>query len=91
MPDTPAARNTLANFIAAAPPLQRAGMRALVALVRRPRGAALLARLPAANQLAQVIATLGHYDDPEVSRSLGWHGAAVVARGQALRKAEGRP
>jgi hypothetical protein len=91
MPKASPSHDTPASFIAAAPPLQRAGMRALVALVRRPRGAALLARLPAANQLAQIVVTLDHYDDPEVARSLGWDGAAVVARGRTLRRAEGRP
>jgi hypothetical protein len=90
MTDTRAKRDSLALFIAAAPPLQRAGMRALVALACRPRGATLLARLPAADQLAQVMVALGRYDDPETSRALGWDGAAVVARGRALRRAEGR-
>jgi hypothetical protein len=78
-------------FIASAPPLQRAGMRALVALARRPRGAALLARLPAVDQFAQLVSALDRYDNPEVGRALGWDGAAVVTRGRALRRAEGRP
>jgi hypothetical protein len=81
----------LDTFIASAPLLQRAGMRMLVALARRPRGATLLSYLPAANQLAQVVTALGHYDDPAVGRALGWDGAEVVARGRALRRAEGRP
>jgi hypothetical protein len=84
-------RRSLDEFIASAPPLQRAGMRMLVALARRPRGAALLACAPAANQLAQIVLSLGRYDDPEVASSLGWDGAEVVARGRALRRAEGRP
>ena len=84
-------RDTLDEFIASAPSPQRAGMRVLLALARRPRGAALLARLPTANQLAQVMTALGRYDNPEVGRALGWDGAAVVARGRALRRAEGRP
>jgi hypothetical protein len=91
MPAGSQARSSLDTFVASAPALQRAGMRALVALARRPRGAALLARVPAANQLAQVLSSLGRYDDPALSRSLGWDGAAVVARGHALRRAEGRP
>jgi hypothetical protein len=91
MSDTKATRNSPASFIASAPPLQRAGMRALVTLICRPRGAALLRRLPAANQLAQVVVALGYYDDPEIGHALGWDGAAVVARGRALRRAEGRP
>jgi hypothetical protein len=66
-------------------------MRLLVALARRPRGAALLAHAPAADQLSQIVLALGHYDDPDVARELGWDGAAVVARGWALRRAEGRP
>jgi hypothetical protein len=81
----------LDKFIASAPPLQRAGMRVLVALARRPRGATLLAYAPAANQLAQIVLSLGRYDDPEVARALGWDAAAVVARGRTLRRAEGRP
>jgi hypothetical protein len=84
-------RDSLDTFIASAPPLQRAGMRALVTLAHRPRGAALLAYLPAADQLAQVLTALGRYDDPEHDRALGWDGAAVVARGRALRQTEGRP
>jgi hypothetical protein len=80
----------LTSFIASAPPLQRAGIRALLALSSRPRGAALLARLPAVNQLAQVVATLGRYDDPDIARSLGWDSVAVVERGRALRRAQGR-
>ena len=91
MPDGSQAPSSLDTFVASAPALQRAGMRTLMALSRRPRGAALLARLPAADQLAQVVSSLGRYDDPGVSRALGWDGAAVVARGRALRRAEGRP
>ena len=91
MPTGSPAHSSLDTFVASAPPLQRAGMRALVALARRPRGAALLARMPAANQLAQIVLSLGHYDDPAVGRALGWDGAEVVARGRALRHAEGRP
>jgi hypothetical protein len=79
------------KFNSSAPPLQRTGMRVLVALARRPRGAALLAHAPAANQLAQIVLSLGHYDDPEVARALGWNAAEVVARGRALRRAEERP
>ncbi|MGH2911728.1 MAG: hypothetical protein ACRDJ3_04555 [Solirubrobacteraceae bacterium] len=84
-------RSPLDTFIASAPPMQRAGMRALVALARRPRGAALLARAPTLNQLAHIVLSLGRYDDPAVGRALGWDGAEVVARGRALRRAEGRP
>jgi hypothetical protein len=91
MPASSPSRGSLDVFLASAPPLQRGGMRMLVTLARRPRGAALLACIPAANQLAQVVLALGRYDDPDVGRALGWDGAAVVARGRALRRAEGRP
>lgn len=82
---------SLDAFVASAPWVQRTGMRVLVGLARRPRGKKLLARAPAADQLAQIVTALGRYDDPNVSRALGWDGAAVVARGRALRRAEGRP
>jgi hypothetical protein len=65
-------------------------MRALLALVGRPRGAALLARVPSLDQLAQVVVALRRYDDPDVARALGWDGAAVVERGRLLRRTEGR-
>jgi len=83
--------DSLDDFIAAAPRLQRMGMRALLALSRRRTGAALISRVPAAAQLAQVIDGLGRYDDPELARSLGWDADAVVARGRELRRSEGRP
>jgi hypothetical protein len=66
-------------------------MRMLKTLASRPRGATLLARIPAANQLAQVMLSLGHYDDPDISHALGWDAEAVVARGRVLRREEGRP
>ena len=91
MPVSSPLRGSLDMFIASAPPLQRAAMNTLRALARRPRGAALLARVPVADQLAQMVLALGRYDDPKIARTLGWDGAAVVARGQALRRAEGRP
>lgn len=88
---TPGSRDSLKEFVASAPPLQRAIMRALVSLARRPRGAALLDRAPALDQLAQIVTALGRYDDPKLGRALGWDAEAVVARGRALRRAEGRP
>jgi hypothetical protein len=91
MPTGSPSHGALEAFVASAPPLQRTGMRLLVALARRPRGAALLARVPAADQLAQIVISLGHYDDPEVANELGWDAAKVVAHGRALRHAEGRP
>lgn len=83
--------DSLALFIRSAPAPQRAGMRALIALARRPRGRALLARAGAADQLAQMLTSLGRYDDPTVARTVGWDAEAVAARGRALRRAEGRP
>jgi hypothetical protein len=79
------------GFLAAAPWPQRAGLRLLVALQRRPRGAALLARMPMAEQAAHAIVALGRYDDPVLAAELDWDARAVVARGRALRHAEGRP
>lgn len=77
----------LEEFLRAAPPLQRAALRALMALARRPRGAALLARLPAADQLAHATTVLIRYDDPATAAALGWDADAVVARGRTLRAA----
>jgi hypothetical protein len=81
----------LDSFLAAAPWPQRLGMSVLLALVRRPRGAALLARAPLAEQAAFSTLALGRYDDPEIGRALGWDAGAVVARGRELRRSEGRP
>jgi hypothetical protein len=81
----------LDSFIAAAPQPQRIGLRVLVALARRPRGAALLARAPLAAQAANAILGLERYDEPVLARELGWDAEAVAARGRALRRAEGRP
>jgi len=79
------------RFIAAAPWPQRAGLRLLLALVRRPRGAVLLARAPLLEQAAWAMLSLGRYDDPALGRALGWDAGEVVPRGRALRRAEGRP
>jgi hypothetical protein len=81
----------LEEFIAAAPQPQRVGLRLVVALACRPRGAALLARIPPLAQAGRSLLAMGHYEDPVVARSLGWDAEAVVARGRALRRAEGRP
>ena len=78
-------------FLQAAPWPQRAALRLLLALARRPRGAALLARMPLVERAASSTLGLGRYDDPAVAAALGWDAAAVVARGRALRRAEGRP
>jgi hypothetical protein len=85
------AAGPLDGFIAAGPWPQRTGLRALLAVARRPRGAALLARVAPWDQLARGLLTVEHYDDPYVGRSLGWDVDAVVARGRELRRAEGRP
>ena len=66
-------------------------MKMLVAVGRRPRGRALLEQTPALNQLTQMLLGLDRYDDPNVALALSWDGGAVVARGRALRQAEGRP
>ncbi len=82
--------SALESFVCAAPWPQRAGLRALLTLGRRPRGMALLRRLAPADQLASSLLAMGRYDDPVTSRALGWDAAAVVARGRRLRQAEGR-
>ena len=81
----------LNSFLAAAPWPQRPGLRLLLALARRPRGARLLRRMPLAEEAAAATLALGHYDDPAVALALGWDADAVVARGRSLRRAEGRP
>lgn len=82
---------SLDSFLDAAPRPQRAALRLLLALARRPRGAALLAHVPLAERAACSTLGLGRYDDPAVAGALGWDAAAVVARGRALRRAERRP
>ncbi|HLI31686.1 MAG TPA: hypothetical protein VKU89_02945 [Solirubrobacteraceae bacterium] len=82
---------SLERFIAAAPLGQQAAMRALLALARRPRGAALLSLLSPLDQLPSGLLAMARYDDPDISRPLGWDAAAVIARGRRLRRAEGRP
>jgi hypothetical protein len=81
----------LDGFLAAAPWPQRAGLRILVALGRRPRGVALLRRLAPADQLANSMLAMARFEEPALAHALGWDAAAVVARGRALRRAEGRP
>jgi hypothetical protein len=81
----------LDRFLAAAPAPQRLGLRLLLALARRPRGAKLLRRVPLADEAAGATLALGAYDDPAVGRALGWDAQAVVARGRQLRRSEGRP
>jgi len=78
-------------FVAAGPGPLPAVLRVLLAVARRPRGRALLGRFPRIQTAVHAALSLGRYDDPAVSRALGWDAAAVVARGRALRRAEGRP
>jgi hypothetical protein len=51
----------------------------------------MLMRIPVAEYAARSLIEMARYDDPERARSLGWDAEAVVARGRALRRAEGRP
>lgn len=79
------------RFLAAAPPARRAGLRALLALAARPRGAALLKRLAPLDQLGEGLLALGRYDELDVACALGFDAEAIAARGRRLRRAEGRP
>jgi hypothetical protein len=81
----------LDRFVAAAPPPQRAGLRLLLALARRPRGARLLRRLGPLEQAANGVLAMDHFDQPAAGVALGWDAHAVVARGRELRRVEGRP
>jgi hypothetical protein len=78
-------------FVAAAPRPQRAVLRLLVALERRARGRRVLARSAPLAQLASGLLAMARYEDPAHAAALGWDADAVVARGRALRRAEGRP
>jgi hypothetical protein len=78
------------RFLAAGPWPQRLGLRALVTLARRPRGARVLARLHSAQQLAAGLIALERFEDQELARELGWDADAVAARGRELRRREGR-
>lgn len=85
------AKSALDDVLAASPVAQRVGLRLLLAVGRRPRGAACLMRMPALSQATSSLLAMERYDDPALSRSLGFDAEAVVARGRALREAEGRP
>lgn len=78
----------LEKLISAAPAWRRPGMRAMLALARRPRGLALLHLLTPADQAAAGLLALVRYDEPSLARRLGWDADAVVARGNAVH--EGR-
>jgi hypothetical protein len=80
----------LDELVAAGPWPQRAGLRVVLGLARRPRGRRVLSSVPAIDQLAQALLAMERYDDPLVSGPLGWDPVAVSARGRDLRKAERR-
>ena len=81
----------LDQFVAAAPQPQRAGLRLLMALERRPRGRRVLECAAPVEQLANGLLAMGRYEDPASAVALGWDADAVASRGRALRRAEGRP
>lgn len=84
--------STLDPFLAAAPQPMRGGVKALVALGRRPGGMRLLERAGGpAGQLAYGLLAMEHFEDPANARKLGWDADAVAARGRVLRRTEGRP
>jgi hypothetical protein len=78
-------------FIAAAPQPYRTAMALLTSLGRRPRGRALLGRLPAIEQLSGGLLAMEHFEDPSVTRVLDFDAPAVAQRGRELRRSEGRP
>lgn len=82
--------SSLDEFVSSGPRPQRTVLRAFLGLARRPKGRALLRRLPQADQLAQALLAMERFDDPAASRALGWDPEAVTARGRELRRAEGR-
>jgi hypothetical protein len=76
-------------------PLRRAGYRRRLRALPRERRAeileqAALGRLGQAALALFSMAQLAYYGDDGVLRSLGYDADAVVARGRALRRAEGR-
>jgi hypothetical protein len=83
--------DALQSFLAAAPFPQRLGLRFLLAIGRRPRGATFLAAVPALSQVVRSVLAMERYDEPVLSAALGFDAQQVVARGRALRRVEGRP
>jgi len=75
----------LEAFVAAGPAVQRAALRGLLAVGRRPRGALLLRRAWPLGQIVLALLTLERYEDPHVARGLGWDAERVLARGRELR------
>lgn len=80
----------LEEFIAASPRAQRPALRILLALGRRPRGLALLAKLAPADQAATGLEAMARYDDTARAQALGYDADAIIARGRELRRKEGR-
>jgi len=91
VPEPAHASQALEQFLAGSPPPQRAALRVLLAVGRRPRGRALLAGVPLLAQASSSLNAMARYDDPALARRLGYDAEAVVARGRELRRAEGRP
>lgn len=91
MSASPHLTSALEQFLAGAPPPQRAGLKLLLQIGARPRGKALLASAPVLHQVASSLLEMARYDDPSVSKSLGFDAEEVVKRGRELRAAEGRP
>jgi hypothetical protein len=83
--------DALERFVTASPATVRPGLRILLALGKRPRGRALLAKLPPADSAANGLLAMAHFDEPAASIPLGYDPDAVVARGRELRRSEGRP
>ncbi len=79
------------EFVAAAPWPQRVGVKAMLALGRRPRGRRLLSAIPPADQAAAGLLAMDRYEHLARARALGWDPESVAARGRALRREEGRP
>jgi hypothetical protein len=90
-PPSDESQRALEEFVAAGPSVYRPGLRAMLALARRPRGLALLRRIPPADTAAGAVLALARYEDSELARGLGWDADAVVQRGRELRRSEGRP
>jgi hypothetical protein len=84
-------RDTLDGLVAAGRWPERAALGALLALAWRPRGASLLARVPALHEAAFSLLAMARYDEPGTARGLGFDAQAVARRGLDLRRAEGRP
>ena len=83
--------SALESFLAASPTPRRLGLRALLAVGRRPRGAAFLTRVPALSQVARSLLAMERYDEPALACALGFDAEQTAGRGRELRQAERRP